>query len=62
MLLNISFHFKYFPLLVIAGIAWITPLALSLLKIKKVPSVIVEIVLGYFIGKYLLQNVDHESF
>ena len=62
MLLNISFHFKYFPLLVVAAIAWATPISLSLLKIKKVPSVIVEIVLGYFIGKYLLRNVDHESF
>ncbi len=62
MLLNISFHFKYFPLLVVAAIAWATPISLSLLKIKKVPSVIVEIILGYFIGKYLLRNVDHESF
>jgi Kef-type K+ transport system membrane component KefB len=62
MLLDISFHFKYFPLLVIAAIAWITPIALSLLKLKKIPSVIVEIALGYFIGKYLLRNVDHESF
>ena len=62
MLLDISFHFHYFPLLVVAAIAWITPIALSLLKLKKIPSVIVEIVLGYFIGKYLLANVDHESF
>ena len=62
MLLHISFHFKYFPLLVVAAIAWVTPLALSLIKLKKVPSVIVEIVLGYFIGKYLLRNIDHESF
>ena len=62
MLLDISFHFKFLPLLVIAAIAWITPIALSLLKLKKIPSVIVEIALGYFVGKYLLRNVDHESF
>ncbi len=62
MLLNISFHFHYFPLLVVAVIAWVTPIALSLLKLKKIPSVIVEIILGYFIGKYFLANVDHESF
>lgn len=62
MLLNISFHFDYFPLLVVAAIAWGTPIILSVLKLTKVPSVIVEIILGYFIGKFLLGSVDHESF
>jgi Kef-type K+ transport system membrane component KefB/Trk K+ transport system NAD-binding subunit len=62
MLLNISFHFDYFPLLVVAAIAWGTPILLSLFKLKKIPSVIVEIILGYCIGKYVLGSVDHESF
>ena len=62
MLINISFHFDYFPLLVVASIAWGTPVLLSLFKLKKIPSVIVEIILGYFIGKYLLGSIDHESF
>ncbi|MBN1415182.1 MAG: cation:proton antiporter [Bacteroidales bacterium] len=62
MLLSISFHFDYFPLLVVAAIAWGTPILLSLFKLKKIPSVIVEIILGYFIGKHLLGSVDHESF
>ncbi len=62
MLLNISFHFDYFPLLVVAAIAWGTPIILSVLKLNKIPSVIVEIMLGFFIGKYLLGTIDHESF
>ena len=62
MLLNISFHFTYFPLLVVTAIAWITPIALSLFKLKKIPSVIVEIVLGYFVGQYLLKDISPESF
>ncbi len=62
MLLNISFHFDYFPLLVVAAIAWGTPITLSVLKLNKIPSVIVEIILGFAIGKYLLGSVDHESF
>ncbi len=62
MLINISFHFDYFPLMVVAAIAWGTPVLLSLFKLKKVPSVIVEIILGYFIGQYLLGSIDHESF
>jgi trk system potassium uptake protein len=62
MLLNISFHFDYFPLLVVAAIAWGTPILLSLFKLQKVPSVIVEIILGYFIGSFLLNSIDHESF
>jgi Kef-type K+ transport system membrane component KefB/Trk K+ transport system NAD-binding subunit len=62
MLLNISFHFDYFPLLVVAAIAWGTPILLSVFKLQKVPSVIVEILLGYFVGRYLLNSIDHESF
>ncbi len=62
MLLNISFNFDYFPLLVVAAIAWGTPLLLSVLKLTKIPSVIIEIILGYFIGKYVLDSIDHESF
>ena len=62
MLLNISFHFDYFPLMVVAAIAWGTPILLTLLKLKKIPSVIIEIILGYFIGKFLLGSIDHESF
>ncbi|MEP6845397.1 MAG: cation:proton antiporter [Panacibacter sp.] len=62
MLLNISFHYDYFPLLVVTAIAWVTPILLSVFKLKKVPSVIVEIILGYFVGKYLLQSTDPASF
>ncbi len=62
MLINISFHFDYFPLLVVAAIAWGTPVLLSLFKLKKLPAVIVEIILGFFIGKFLLGSIDHESF
>ncbi len=62
MLLSISFHFDYFPLLVVAAIAWGTPILLSLLKLNKIPSVIIEIILGYIIGKSVLGSIDHESF
>ncbi len=62
MLLNISFHFDYFPLFVVAAIAWFTPILLSLLKLTKVPSVIVEIIIGYLVGKFVLGSFDHESF
>ncbi len=60
-LLSISLNFDYFPLLVIVGLAWIIPMALSILRIKKVPSVIVEIILGYFAGKYIFLNISPES-
>lgn len=62
MLLNISFHFDYFPLFVVAAIAWATPIILSVLKLRKIPSVIIEIIMGYFIGKFILGSIDHESF
>lgn len=62
MLLNISFHYDFYPLLIVAAIAWVTPITLSLLRLKKVPIVIVEIMLGYLAGKFLLNDLSAESF
>jgi len=55
MLLNISFHFNYLPLMVVMAVAWFTPMLLSGIKMRKVPSVIVEIMLGFVIGHYLIE-------
>jgi len=60
--INITFHFDYFPLLVTAGLAWVIPMFLSIARIKKVPTVIIEIILGYFIGSYLLGTPEQESY
>ena len=43
------------------GLAWIVPMALSVLRIKKVPAVIVEIIVGYFAGRFFLLNISAES-
>jgi Kef-type K+ transport system membrane component KefB/Trk K+ transport system NAD-binding subunit len=43
------------------GLAWIIPMFLSLLRIKRIPSVIVEIFLGYFAGRLFLLNSNPES-
>ncbi len=59
--LSISLHFDYLPLLVIVGLAWIIPMGLSVLRIKKVPSVIVEIFLGYIAGRFVFINISPES-
>ncbi|MEA1886591.1 MAG: monovalent cation:proton antiporter family protein [Bacteroidota bacterium] len=59
--LNISLHFDYWPLLVIVGLAWLVPMAISLLRIRRVSSVILEIILGYFAGRYILINADELS-
>jgi Kef-type K+ transport system membrane component KefB/Trk K+ transport system NAD-binding subunit len=60
-LLSISLHFDYLPLLVVVGIAWIMPMALSILRFKRVPSVITEIIMGYIAGRFILLNVSPES-
>jgi len=60
--LNISFHFDYFPLMVVAALAWAVPMFMSLARLKKIPTVIIEIILGYFIGKYLLGSPEQESY
>jgi len=43
------------------GLAWIIPMTLSIFRFEKIPSVIVEILAGYFAGRYLLLNIDQES-
>lgn len=55
MLLSLSFHFDYFPLMVVMAVAWVTPMLLSMLKLQKIPSVIVEIILGFVIGHYFFE-------
>ncbi|MEA1981233.1 MAG: monovalent cation:proton antiporter family protein [candidate division Zixibacteria bacterium] len=62
MLLNISFHYDFYPLLVVAAIAWTTPILLSVLKLKKIPIVIVEIILGFLAGQFLFGNLSEDSF
>ncbi len=62
MLLSLSFHFDYYPLLLVTAVAWIVPILLSLLKLRKIPSVIVEILFGYILGHYILTNHTLPSF
>ena len=59
--LSISLKFDYFPLFVVVGLAWIIPMTLSMLRIKRIPSVVIEIFMGYFAGRYLLINSSSES-
>jgi Kef-type K+ transport system membrane component KefB/Trk K+ transport system NAD-binding subunit len=60
-LLSISLDFDYYPLLVVVALAWLIPMSLSMLRIKRVPSVIVEIFMGYVLGRLLLLHVSPES-
>lgn len=55
-LLNISFDFDFYPLLVVVAIAWTVPMLMSMIGLKRVPTVIVEILAGYFIGRYFLSS------
>lgn len=60
-LLTISFDFDFYPLLVVAAIAWAIPMLMSLLRITKIPTVIIEILAGFFIGKYFLLAYPSDS-
>jgi len=61
-LLSISFDFDFLPLFVVASVAWLVPMLLNLFKLKKIPAVIVEIILGYFVGLYFLGSPDEQSY
>jgi len=61
MLLNISFHYDFYPLLIVAAIAWLTPILLSVFKLKKIPAVIIEIILGFVAAKYFFGGLSENS-
>ncbi len=60
-LLSASAHYDYLPILIIAGIAWATPLLLSLARMKKIPSVLVEIILGFIIARFFVSGIGPED-
>lgn len=60
-LLSNSMHFDYFPIFIIVTIAWVTPLMLSLLKMKKIPTVLVEIILGFFVARFFIGDASEST-
>lgn len=54
--LSISFQFEFYPLLIIIFVAFLIPIVLSVLKLDKIPGVIVEIIVGYLIGKFIVSS------
>ncbi len=61
MLINISFNYDFYPVFVVVTIAWLSPIVLSLLKLKKIPIVIFEIIFGFLAGRFLLGNISEDS-
>jgi len=59
--LSTSAHFDYLPIFIIAAIAWITPLLLSMLRLKKVPTVLVEIILGFVVARYFIGGISDDT-
>ena len=57
-LISISFDFNYIPLFVVLAAAWVIPMGMSLLKLSRIPSVMVEIIAGFFIGQYIFNGFD----
>jgi len=60
-ILNISFHYDFYPLLIVAAIAWLTPILLSVFKLKKIPAVIIEIMLGFVAANFLFGDLSEDS-
>lgn len=53
---------NYWPLFLILIVAWVVPMILSWLEITKVPSVIVEIIMGVMIGPSVLNLIEEEPY
>ena len=61
MLLTISFQYDFFPFLIVTAIAWAVPILLSLLRLRKIPIIIFEIIFGFLAGKYLFTGLSPET-
>ncbi len=55
------FGVNYLPLLVVLFIAWSVPIALSVLKVKRMPAVVAEMIMGYIIGYFFLGYISQET-
>jgi Kef-type K+ transport system membrane component KefB len=50
-------NLEYWPLFIVFMIAWIVPMVLSWYEVSKVPSVVVEILMGVICGPFILNLV-----
>lgn len=54
LILSIPFDFDFLPLLIVVAIAWVIPIIMNLLRLRRIPTVVVEIIVGYFVGDYVI--------
>lgn len=60
-LLSIKFDYNFIPLLVIVACAWLVPMILSFLRISRIPTVIVEILVGFIVCRPLITHFSHDT-
>lgn len=60
-ILSISFDYNFTPLLVIVACAWLVPMVLSYLRITRLPSVVVEIFVGFLVCRPMLSQFSPET-
>ena len=60
-LLSITFDYNFIPLLVIVSCAWLVPMVLSFLRISRIPTVIVEILVGFLVCRPLIMQFSRET-
>mgnify|MGYP001317745654 CR=1 FL=1 len=57
----IILDFNFIPLLFVIAIAWLIPMALTIFKAEKIPSVLIEMIAGYVAGIFLMKYVSADS-
>lgn len=60
-MLSISLDFNFIPLLVVLAVGWSVPMIISILHVRRIPSVLLEILTGYILGVFFLKYVDAQS-
>ena len=62
MLLNILFEVDFLPFLLVVFIAWMVPILLNLLQLKRLPAPVVEIIIGFILARYFVGHASEATF
>ncbi len=60
-ILNISFDFDFLPLFLIVAAVWAIPTFMSVIRLEKIPTVIIEIIIGFILGKIFFHSFSEQS-
>ncbi|MCH8904382.1 MAG: monovalent cation:proton antiporter family protein [Bacteroidetes bacterium] len=57
-----NFDFDFFAIFLVIALAWLVPMAISMIRVIKIPAVVFEMIVGFIIGRNVLNWLPQESY